>query len=425
MDEEIESWHGPAHYITTFVVVKPDSISTKTRVVSNSALRNVISKLSLNDCMWPGPNALCDLLDCLIFWRSVEVAIIMDLRKAYQVIHTSDMELHLRRFMFRRSPHDPWRTYGFTRATFGDLTAGLMLEVAKRRFIDLGAPIDPIAAKQLNDFTYVDDSVLGGKKEDVDRMRGTRDGGIYSGTVAQILSKGAMTVKFMAVMGSNDPVEESQLGGKNLGVGYKIREDVICFQLRPCYHSGKPASSDVVRQVTLLGPKEVAQLRKGVHSFTRRQALSMVMGVYDPLGLLSLALILGKILLRRLYAPEVVKGWDQELPTTEKKLWGNWFTTLLETDEITFPRLTHPLDAVGPPRLAGFCDASMLAVSVAVYVVWKNCRGEPISRILMGKCCVAPLLGLTIPRGELQLLTILHHLVLVIVEAFPVCFASI
>ena len=96
-DEELESWHDPTHYITTFVVVKLDSVSTKTRVVSNSAMRNTISKLSLNDCMWPGPNALCDLLDCLLFWRAVEVAFMMDLRKAYQAIHTSDLELHLRK----------------------------------------------------------------------------------------------------------------------------------------------------------------------------------------------------------------------------------------------------------------------------------------------------------------------------------------
>ena len=67
--QEMEDWHGPTHYITTFAVVKPDSVSTRTRVVSNSAMRNARSKLSLNQCMWPGPNALCDLYDCLVFWR--------------------------------------------------------------------------------------------------------------------------------------------------------------------------------------------------------------------------------------------------------------------------------------------------------------------------------------------------------------------
>ena len=128
-DDEMTRWHGPVHYVTVFAVVKLESLSTKTRVVSNSALKNAVSRLSLNDCLWPGPNALADLLDCLIFWRGVEVAIIMDLKKAYQAIHTSPMELHLRRFLFRASPDQVWETFGYTRANFGDLSAGLMLEV--------------------------------------------------------------------------------------------------------------------------------------------------------------------------------------------------------------------------------------------------------------------------------------------------------
>ena len=72
--QEMADWHGPQHYITTFAVIKPESLSTKTRVVSNSAMRNARARLSLNQCMWPGPNALSDLLDCLIFWRAVQVA---------------------------------------------------------------------------------------------------------------------------------------------------------------------------------------------------------------------------------------------------------------------------------------------------------------------------------------------------------------
>ena len=94
--DEIASWHGPVHYVTVFWVFKAGSVSTKTRVVSNSALQNPHSRLSLNQCMWPGPNALVDLLDCLLFWRSVEVALMLDLRKAYQAIFTSAMDLHLR-----------------------------------------------------------------------------------------------------------------------------------------------------------------------------------------------------------------------------------------------------------------------------------------------------------------------------------------
>ena len=321
--------------------MKPDSVSTKTRVVSNSALQNAISKLSLNDCMWPGPNALAELLDCLIFWRTVEYAVMLDLKKAYQAIHTGSKELHLRRFLYRKNPRDEWKVYGFTRATFGDVSAGLMLEVAKRRVADLGESIDPLAASQIKDHTYVDDGVLGGDKNDVERMRGRRTSQGYTGTVAKILAKGGMSVKFMAITGSEDEEEARQLGGKTLGVSYRLREDEVFFALRPCYYASRSACSDVPRELVLLTRGDIMRMKAGTFKFTRRQALSMVMSLYDPLGLISPALVRGKILLRRLYDSSIAQSWDSDLPREEKHRWADWFGDLLEPAEATFPR-SHP-----------------------------------------------------------------------------------
>ena len=424
-EDEMARWHGPVHYITVFAVVKMESLSTKTRVVSNSALKNSVSRLSLNDCLWPGPNALADLLDCLIFWRGVEVAIIMDLKKAYQAIHTSPMELHLRRFLFRPSPDQAWTTYGYTRANFGDLSAGLMLEVGKRRVANLGSAIDPQAAEQLKTHSYVDDSILGGSLEDVARMRGERTLDGYTGTVARILAKGAMAIKFMAVTGSDDSFEEEQLGGKCLGVGYRLSEDQLHFRIDPCYYREKAKSTDLARELVRLDKRDVAALQSGEVKFTRRQALSMVMSLYDPLGLVGPALVTGKLLLRRLYSPSQVTSWDQDLPTLEKRKWASWFAALLGAQEATFPRTTRPLHAVGGPRLVGFCDSSEVAVCAALYVVWSTSSSSASVRILMGKCRVAPLLGMTVPRGEMQSLTILTRLLLVAAEAFPARFVSI
>ena len=83
------------------------------------------------------------------------------LQKAYQSIFTGPMELHLRRFLYRERPTDEWRDLAFTRATFGDVSAGLILEVAKRRVAELGHDIDPMAAKQLQEYSYVDDNLMG------------------------------------------------------------------------------------------------------------------------------------------------------------------------------------------------------------------------------------------------------------------------
>ena len=141
---------------------------------------------------------LADLLDCLLFWNSVTVAIMLDIQKAYQAICMSLMELHLWRFLFRDNPADQWQTYGYARANFGNMAAGLILEVAKRLVTDMGCHIDLVAANQLENQAYVDDVVMGDNEGDIIWMRGEcgKDG--YMGTVAWMLSMGGMTVKFMS-----------------------------------------------------------------------------------------------------------------------------------------------------------------------------------------------------------------------------------
>ena len=67
----------------------------------------------------------------------------------------------------------------------------------------------------------------------------------------------------------------------------------------------------------------------------------------------------------------------------------------------------------------------MLGLCAVLYVVWTDSKGRSHPRVLTGKCRVAPLVGTTIPRGELQALVVLHRLVITVVEAFPYRFGSI
>ena len=64
--EELEAWTGPVHYLTHFPVIKPESVTTKVPIVANSKMKNANTKLSLNDVVEAGPNALTPLLEVLI-----------------------------------------------------------------------------------------------------------------------------------------------------------------------------------------------------------------------------------------------------------------------------------------------------------------------------------------------------------------------
>ena len=403
--EEISLWSGPVNYNPMFAVVKEGSLSSKTRIVLNSAQRNRGSGLSLNDCMKKGPDCLASLFDVLVHWRTSEYALMVDLQKAYQAVHTgSGLELHCRRVLCRWDVAESWKTFAYTRATFGDLSAGLLLEVAKRRAATLGSHLNPKAAQQIIDYTYVDDSLLGGTKEEIIKMKGkTADGD--DGDVAKILRIGGLKAKFMAISGDPDPLQAIPIGGKVLGLGYLLAEDTITMTI-PVSLAGRGSPNSPSQD--LEGVKTaVAKIKDGKGTLTKRKVLSFLMATYDPLGLISPALVQGKLLIRRLYGSEAVK-WDQVLPQGEQEAWASWFIKVMAGDEASFPRTTILKDKVGEVWIAGFSDASLDAMCAVLYVLWvpKGSSTPLQSSLLVAKCRVTPVHGTSVPRAELQALVI-------------------
>ena len=186
----------------------------------------------MNDCMEKGPDEMNQLQDVLLNFRSVESAIILDMEKAYQSIHTREKEKHLRRTVWRASPDLPWEDYAYEKVTFGDLAAGLLLKVAKTKVAEEGKGIDVMAAQQIKKNSYVDNCFLGGSLEDIDRMKGEElEAGGYGGTAAEILGTGGIRAKFMATTGDPRPEAATPLGGKVLGMGYKLAEYIFTLKV--------------------------------------------------------------------------------------------------------------------------------------------------------------------------------------------------
>ena len=126
--DEMQSWTGPCQYITHHAVLK-DSVSTPVRIISNSSFNNCGN--SLNSCLATGPNSLNPMLDVMLRFRSYPVALQLDLAKAYNTLRSGLVERHLRRFVWRFDPTEPWQDYALDRVHFGDAAAGTQLEVGK------------------------------------------------------------------------------------------------------------------------------------------------------------------------------------------------------------------------------------------------------------------------------------------------------
>ena len=105
--KEIKVWAGPMNYISHHGVLKPGPTTTKLRVVNNSSLNNNKSGLSDNDCLHKGPNSPVPLLQLTVAWCYYPHCCVWELSKAYNVVHTTEQELHLHRWVIPQTSSAP------------------------------------------------------------------------------------------------------------------------------------------------------------------------------------------------------------------------------------------------------------------------------------------------------------------------------
>ena len=412
--DEMESWTGPCQYITHHAVLK-DSVTTPVRVVSNSSFNNHGN--SLNSCLATGPNSLNPMLFVMVRFRCYLVALQLDLAKAYNTLRSGLIERHLRRFVWRFDPSEPWQDYALDRVHFGDAAAGTQLEVGKNIIADAGAHIDKEASDRLKHDLYVDDGLTGGTPEQVQRFVGNKlpDGG-YDGTFSQILAKGNFKVKAFGISGQKPTEESGLLGNKVLGYAYDIEEDMLGVTF-PVNMSRKKRSVRVEPNLTI---KDIDGLKS--RSMTKRILLGVTNGFGDFLGIASPFTIKFKIMMRELFLLDEPLLWDQEAPDWVKDAFVSLIAEALKGDTLPFHRSTRPANAkpgVGPV-VVGFSDYGQHAYEARVYLRWQledDADDDYAARLALCKARVLPLGGMTVPRGELTGLTLQSRLVLRVVSA--------
>ncbi|KAL0849731.1 hypothetical protein ABMA28_011689 [Loxostege sticticalis] len=134
---------------------------------------------------------------------------------------------------------------------------------------------------------------------------------------------------------------------------------------------------------------------------TKREALSTVMSIYDPLGLLSCYTITAKINLQQLW--RLKTGWDEPLPDDLAADFDTWMAGLQIVKELRIPRSYNGGRDLRRRELHIFCDASEEAYAAAAY--WRltyEKKGEAEVVLVAARAKVAPLKTQTIPRLELQ-----------------------
>ena len=351
----------------------------KFRRVSDGSARPYKGAYSLNDCLEKGPDLMANILHILMGFRKNKWAAKADIEKAFpQVVIHPDYRDSLRCLWYEG---DKIWIYRFARLPFGlscspMILAGVLQKHLSEKNVDEKTKQNFIAS------IYVDDSVW---SEDI---------------LGELLKRKDLYTSLFKAAGmnfrdwtSNHP-EARKIFGEEEGKDPPLVEKVLGMKW------------DVEEDSLSVNCDKVKEL---VHTKlkTKRHIWKLVPSVFDPLGLVSPYVQVGKEIISR--ACDEVKGWDSPIPQKILDETLEWASEFEKLGDITFKRF---VGVENPKRvqLIGCCDASNRSLGACIYLLSTNQDESKTCNLIFSKTRLAPKVKHSIPRLELLSAVLLTNL---------------
>ncbi|XP_055854500.1 uncharacterized protein LOC129918155 [Episyrphus balteatus] len=152
---DINSYYLPQH-----AVIKPESTTTKTRIVFNASSPTSNGK-SLNDILYTGPSLQSDLISLILNWRFYRYVFNADITKMYRQIFVHPEHTPFQRILFRNSRNEPVSDFELQTVTFGiNCAPFLAIRTLKQLADDIQTQF-PLASNIIRNEFYVDDALSG------------------------------------------------------------------------------------------------------------------------------------------------------------------------------------------------------------------------------------------------------------------------
>ncbi|XP_059223030.1 uncharacterized protein LOC131996873 [Stomoxys calcitrans] len=384
------------HYLPHHAVVRPNSVTTKVRVVFNAS-NPTSNGMSLNDVLHPGPSLQKDLCTLLLQWRFYKVVFNSDIEKMYRQICVHPKHTTFQRILYRKSPYDEIEEFELQTVTFGvNCAPFLALRTIQQQATDVRLQY-PLASEILESSMYVDD-VLGGSHDILSATKTQKELISALGTAGFLLRKWTSNSKEFLKSIPKDHLLNSEFlefedssKAKTLGVRWNAKLDDFYFVAGQLDANSDP---------------------------TKRNILSNISKLFDPAGWLCPFIVLAKLLMRDVWLSKV--GWDDPLPPNLLAAWHSFLGNYSRIGDIRIPRWIH-FTPESDMELHGFCDASEKAYAIAIYVRVAAPSGEIVTHLLMSKSRVAPLKTISIPRLELCGAALLAEAIESILPSIPNC----
>lgn len=379
-------------YIPHLCVERPESISTKLRVVFNASAKGPGSPLSLNETLLVGPKLQTDICVILLNFRLHKIAFIADMSKMYRQIVVKQAHQCYQRILWRFHPDDPIMECQLKRVTYGLAPSSYLSIRVLQHLADCERHNYDLASKVLLNDIFVDDISSGGDN--------LRDAIKLRDQLISLLQSGGFNLHKWA---SNDPrflqgLPEESINPTALKFDSDDLTKVLGLQWQP--------SSDYF--TFNVQPQE--------RHCTKRQILSELATFFDPLGMVSPITFFTKCLIQKLW----IKGlhWDDHAPTEISQVWNRYKAELPFLKEFKLHRHINIFSGNASYEIHSFADASTLGFASVCYlrICYEN---EILVYFLCSKTRVAPTKNiLSIARLELSAALLAAQLATFVYEAF-------
>ena len=350
-----------SYYLSHHCVFKDSTTTTKLRVVFDGSAKTT-SGISLNDRLMVGPKIQKELFNILICFRMYPVNLSADIAKMYRQVQldTEDKDYH--RLLWREPNSTDKKPFRMTRVTYGIASSAFHsirpLQVLAEDVTDRNVQLAP----DLESAMKLQDSIIAVLSKAGFEIRK------WTSSNPEVVER--LPANFRE---TNDEmtIKSDDYSIKTLGVKWNPNPDHFSFTAK-------------------LGEKTPS---------TKREILSEVTRLFDPLGWFSPTTIQFKSFVQLLWMDRL--GWDEALSKCLQQQYSRLRFQLKELETITLPRKVFSISpASSDIELHVFCDA-LTTVYAAVVYIRQSFDGTVHTRMLTVKTRVAPIRSLCVPRSEL------------------------
>jgi hypothetical protein len=362
----------PCWYLPHFPVVMEERVSTKVRVVLDSAAK--YERKSLNDNMLAGPKLQRDLTDILLTFRKGAVALIGDIKEMFPQfkLKLEDQTYH-RTLWYPLGSNSALKEYKAVRLTFGDRASPFLAQYVVRYHAEKRLDVYPKASEVCLEDLYMDDDM----------------------TNVDTVSEGIELCKELVVL-----LDEA---GCCIRKWCSNKLEVLDGVPEEDHVAGVDFDTEELPCVKTLGVKWNAKFDtfgftyslEEVEVVTKRTVLSQVARLFDPLQFLAPFVIRAKILQQEAWILSL--GWDERFPESLARKVCSWLEELPTVCEFQISRWYFEPGLTGS-ELHVFVDTSSVAYAAVVYVRSEYHDGHVTVRLVISKARVAPLKTVSIPR---------------------------